>query len=105
MLIVDVNSKKVMSHHDFRDANPTISFPETLTPEILAAFGCAFISDGVQPPITDTQTYERDGVVNNNGAWAIQWRVRDLTPAEIEARKPKPLTLTEKLSAAGITID
>jgi len=68
-----------------RKDNPNVSFPRSLSPEALAEWGVYPVTLTELPQIEATQTAERESTpVLVNGAWLLNWIVRDKTQEELD---------------------
>ena len=80
---------QVVSENEFRAMHRNVSFPAVLSAGVLEDFGADAVLAAPAPTVTDTQAAHRDGVTRDAlGNWVYAWAVRELTPEEIEARKP-----------------
>ena len=66
----------VITDRQFRDSNPSVSFPRVLTTEILNEYGYDPILEGPQATVTSPyETSVRDGVEEINGQWFTKYVV------------------------------
>jgi len=66
----------VITDRQFRDSNPSVSFPRVLTSEILNEYGYDPILEGPQATVTAPyETSVRDGVEEINGQWFTKYVV------------------------------
>lgn len=66
----------VITDRQFRDSNPSVSFPRVLTTEILNEYGYDPILEGPQATVTAPyETSVRDGVEEVNGQWFTKYVV------------------------------
>ena len=66
----------VITDRQFRDSNPSVSFPRVLTSEILNEYGYDPILEGPQATVTAPyETSVRDGVEEVNGQWFTKYVV------------------------------
>jgi len=66
----------VITDRQFRDSNPSVSFPRVLTSEILTEYGYDPILEGPQATVTAPyETSVRDGVEEINGQWFTKYVV------------------------------
>lgn len=70
-----------------RRDNPSISFPEKISEDMLADYGVFEVAESAPPPINDNQTAMFDGFSFTNGRWCTTWRVVDTHPREIASRR------------------
>ena len=66
----------VITDRQFRDSNPSVSFPRVLTSEILNEYGYDPIFEGPQATVTAPyETSVRDGIEEVNGQWFTKYVV------------------------------
>jgi len=66
----------VITDRQFRDSNPSVSFPRVLTSEILNEYGYDPILEGPQATVTAPyETSVRDGIEEINGQWFTKYVV------------------------------
>jgi len=66
----------VITDRQFRDSNPSVSFPRVLTSEILNEYGYDPILEGPQATVTAPyETSVRDGIEEVNGQWFTKYVV------------------------------
>lgn len=86
------------SLRQLRQDNPNVSFPATLTEEILSAYGIMPVTV-IPVPEYDAKTHAvtQDAPANVNGAWIVAWSINALPQAEAEAnvRMYRDALLTE----------
>lgn len=76
----------VVYEDEFRRIFSDTSFPETITPDILDAFGADPVLEGAQPTLGPDQYSAYVGVVEIDGVWFTAYEARDYTPEEIAQR-------------------
>lgn len=79
----------VLSEYDFFKAHPNISFPATLTDEVLASFDYAVLTLTPQPEFNDwTHELSEDKPEYRDGKWYQTWALTPVThtPEEEEER-------------------
>lgn len=60
----------VVTEQELRRSFPNTSFPDVLTPDVIAGLGYDPVLEGPQPTLIPPYQYaQRDGVVNRNGQW------------------------------------
>jgi transposase-like protein len=78
---------QVVSENEFRAMHPNTSFPAVLSADVLNDFGADAVLAAPATAVTETQTSQRNGVVQDAlGNWVHAWSVRELTAEEIASR-------------------
>lgn len=73
MLVRNQTTGDVVTEGEFRALHSNTSFPQQLTPEILAAFGYDPVLEGAQPSGEPWQYAQRDGVEEINSQWFTKY--------------------------------
>lgn len=76
----------VVYDNEFRALHPDTSFPLVLDANTLNDFGADPVFEGPQPPLTENQYSQQDGVEEINGQWFTKYVAVDYTPEELAAR-------------------
>ena len=84
-MLIDITSQVRITEYDFRNANPNIAFPATLTDAMLAPFNKAILFFPQQITPSATQKVEDGGQSLINGVWTVTWNLVDKTPDEMAA--------------------
>lgn len=72
-----------------RKDNPTVMFPKTPWPELLAEYGVYPVADVPMPKMADDKNVTEGTPVNVNGAWLRNWVVTTATPEELAEREAR----------------
>lgn len=84
ILVNNDTIKYPYSIKDLRIDNPQISFPETITEEVLAEFDVYSLYDSEKPPFDEhTQRLVNITPIKENDKWMQPWVVMDLSYDEI----------------------
>lgn len=76
---------KAYSIGQLRQDNPQVSFPTTLTNELLAEYSVFSVTPAEPPEHAETEVVEDAGYLQlADGTWGQAWRVRTMTEQELE---------------------
>ncbi len=75
--------------NDIRKDNPQVSFPQTISQEILDEYNVYEVIEVSHPVVTYKQNLIEGTPVNNNGIWTQVWNVTDKPLDEINAIQEK----------------
>ena len=81
----NVIEKYPYSEGQLKADNPQVSFPQSISPEILAEYGVYDVVSVDPPSITYKQNIVEGTPVNEEGSWKQTWVVTDKSAEEITA--------------------
>ena len=89
MYVLAVNNSLITWPYSARQLkidNPQVSFPKTITDELLADFNVFPVEPSVAPAYSNqTQTLQQINPAFNGNAWIEQWEVNELSEEEIQS--------------------
>lgn len=79
-MLVNIKTLDVLSEYDFFKAHPNVSFPTTLTDEVLAPFDHAVLTFTLQPEFNDwTHELSEGKPEQRDGKWYQTWKLTPVT--------------------------
>lgn len=107
-MLINTRTLAKVSEYNFRMAHPNISFPTTLTDEVLAPFDHAVLAFTPQPEFDDwTQELTEGTPEQRDGKWYQMWKLTPVThtPEEnaerlLQRKKQKVAQIDAETSAA-----
>ena len=90
MLYIKVNNNEIVKYpysiRELKTDNPNVSFPVTLSTELLNSFGVYDVTEVTSPTYEYTKVISEINPTLIDGVWTQTWLVEDATTEEIEER-------------------
>jgi hypothetical protein len=90
MLYIKVNNNEIVKYpysiRELKMDNPNVSFPVTISTELLNSFGVYIVTEVTSPTYEYTKVISEINPTLIDGVWTQTWLVEDATTEEIEER-------------------
>ena len=91
-MLYNTQTKTRIDEQAFRMLHPNVSFPQSLTDDILIPYKHCNLNYPQQPINNSTEKVTEDGEELANGTWQVKWKLVEKTIEEIQAEEDAALT-------------